>query len=394
MKEKWGPVLASVLASSIFMVPYANAQTPTPQTPQAASSIQLAPQYAPGQLEQMLAPIALYPDALVAQILMAATYPLEVVEADRWLQDPEHAALAGDQLVAALESQPWDPSIKSLLPFPRVLQMMDGNLEWVEQLGDAFLANQPAVMDAIQHLRQQAQAAGRLNTTPQQVVTTAGTAIMIEPASSETVYVPVYDPAVVYGLWPYPGFEPDYFPGYFDGVIVGGFGFGWWGVTLVAPLWGWDRWDWGRHRIDIDRGRYTPLNDNRPPNGDTWAHDPSHRRGVPYLNPNLRNRFAGNAGIANENQELRGYAPNDGARYRANSSGNVPSGETRRQPSQLLTIPSMRNDPPTFESYGNGSAARAQAARGNFSRMSSTPSYMRQTPASHSAPSRQGRSSR
>ena len=146
-----------------------NAQGVLP-APQGAAQTQTAPAYTQGQLDQMLAPIALYPDALVSQILMASTYPLEVVEAERWLEVPENASLTGDALSNALMQQPWDPSVKSLVPFPQVLQMMNQNLQWTEQLGDAFLAQQPAIMDSIQQLRQQAQAAGTLQSTLQQVV--------------------------------------------------------------------------------------------------------------------------------------------------------------------------------------------------------------------------------
>lgn len=133
-----------------------------------------------GQLDQLTAPIALYPDALVGQILMAATYPLEIVEAHRWLQDPANAALKGDELAAALQQQSWDLSVKSLVPFPQILQMMDNDLEWTERIGDAFLAQQSAVMDSIQRLRQRAAATGSLTSTPQETVSTEDQDIDIE----------------------------------------------------------------------------------------------------------------------------------------------------------------------------------------------------------------------
>ena len=131
------------------------------EDPAPAMSDQAVAQFTPEQLDQMLAPIALYPDPLLAQILMAATYPLEVVVADRWVQDRKNAALKGDRLTEALEQQPWDPSVKSLVPFPQILRMMDRNLEWTERLGDVFLANQAGVMDSVQRLRQRAEAAGK-----------------------------------------------------------------------------------------------------------------------------------------------------------------------------------------------------------------------------------------
>ncbi|MCY0853576.1 DUF3300 domain-containing protein [Cupriavidus sp. D39] len=158
------------------------------------------PGSSPEVLDQILAPIAQYPDALVSQILLAATYPLEVVQADQWLQDPANAALSGDQLAAALDRLPWEPSVKSLLRFPQILRLMDGNRDWMERLGDAFLADQAGVMDSIQRLRHRAKAAGGLSSTPQAVVTTQVSAIEIEPARPDMVYIPVYDPQLVYGV--------------------------------------------------------------------------------------------------------------------------------------------------------------------------------------------------
>ena len=160
-----GAALATILATA------ASAQSPswpTPPAPAPQAESPTAPQtkpplpLSPARVGQMLAPIALYPDDLLADILMAATYPLDVVQAARWLQDPQNAALKGDQLFAALQQKSWDPSVKSLAPFPRILRMLDANLEWTEQLGEAYLADPAAVMDAVQRLRRRAQSAGRL----------------------------------------------------------------------------------------------------------------------------------------------------------------------------------------------------------------------------------------
>ena len=262
---------------------------PTPPADQAA------PQLSEAQLDQLLAPIALYPDPLLAQILMAASYPLEVIQADRWLQDPNNATLTGDQLAAALEPQPWDPSVKSLAPFPQILFMMDRNLDWTERLGDAFAADQSAVMASVQRLRGRAETAGKLDSTPQEAVTTADQAITIEPSDPGVLYVPVYDPTVAYGPWPYPASPPCYFPGYFDDVNADGFG--WFGVSIVAPLWGWHHWDWRHRRIDIDRQRFAALDRSRPPiRGDVWVHDPSRRHSVPSQVAGVHERFAGFSG--------------------------------------------------------------------------------------------------
>jgi hypothetical protein len=213
--------LATILATA------ARAQSPSSPTPpvpapQAESSAAplaespTAPQtkpaslLSPARLGQMLAPIALYPDGLLADIPMAATYPLDVVEAARWLQDPQNVALKGDQLFAALQQKSWDPSVKSLAPFPRILRMLNANLEWTEQLGEAYLADPAAVMDAVQRLRRGAQSAGRLVTTPQEIVRTEQEparieeSITIESPSPAVVYVPICDPSFAYGPWPYP----------------------------------------------------------------------------------------------------------------------------------------------------------------------------------------------
>lgn len=318
----------------------------------------------------MLAPIALYPDPLISQILMAATYPLEVVQADRWLQNPANAALSGDQLAAALDRLPWEPSVKSLVPFPQVLRMMDDNLDWMERLGDAFLADQAAVMDSIQRLRHRAEAAGSLSSTPQAAVTTQGPAIAIEPAGPDMVYIPVYDPQLVYGVWPYPAFPPFYFPGYFDDVIAGGFGFGfgWVGVAIVRPLWGWNHWDWGRHRIDIDRARFTSLNGNRAPPTAVWEHAPLHRAGVPYSEPAVRQRFAGSMPAPDVRRGLRGYPAAPSAPFHP-AAGGAPPGV--REPTPVAHMPPMsRGVPPSFESFGRGAEVRGQAERGQASRMS------------------------
>jgi Protein of unknown function (DUF3300) len=293
--------LAGALAAVPPLAPGADANTPA-----AASKAAHAAQYTDAQLDQMLAPIALYPDQLLTQILMAATYPLEVVEADRWVRQPDNAALTGDALNDALKSQPWEPSVKSLAPFPQILHMMDENLTWTEQLGDAFLSDQARTMDAVQRLRKQAQAAGHLNSTQYETVQTQGSQIVIVPAAPDVVYVPVYDPVYVYGPWPYPAYPPFYFGIYFDVAIVGGFG--WFGFPIVAPLWGWCDWNWGGRYVFVNRTRYNYLNVGGPPlDNDRWRYDPYHRHGVPYPNAELRERFRSPGGTGEMNRRFRGY---------------------------------------------------------------------------------------
>ena len=163
------------------------------------------------ELDQMLAPIALYPDSLLTQVLMASTYPLEVVQADRWAK--KNKDMKGDALAKALEAQPWDPSVKSLVNFPQVLAMMSEKLDLTQKLGDAFLAQQKDVMDTIQKLRAKAEASGNLKTTKEQVVKVEKEVIIIEPASPQVIYVPTYNPTVVYGAWAYPAYPPaHYYP--------------------------------------------------------------------------------------------------------------------------------------------------------------------------------------
>jgi hypothetical protein len=228
-----------------------------PAAPATPSAAQLGSR---GRLEQLVAPIALYPDPLLAQILMASTYPLEVVEAARWVKVPANQALTGDALTNALQGQNWDPSVKALVPFPRVLENMSDQLQWTEQLGNAFLAQQDDVMAAVQSLRHEAMAAGNLKQTPQCrcVIQTSGEAISILPAEPQVVCVPVYVPAV-YGAWPYPAYPPYSFP------VPAGFVYepGFWiafgppiALASLGPFWGWGWVDWRGHDIAVDPGCY------------------------------------------------------------------------------------------------------------------------------------------
>jgi uncharacterized membrane protein YgcG len=230
-------------------------QQQQPQPPQAAQ----APPYAqqtPEQLQQLVAPIALYPDSLVAQILAASTFPEQVVEADRWAQ--AHPDLKGDALGQAVDQQPWDPSVKALAAFPSVLGNMDKNLSWTSSLGDAYYNQQQDVMDAVQVMRRRAQQAGNLKTTQQENVTSQDSSIAIEPANPDVVYVPAYDPWLVYGgpVAAWPGWYP--YPGiWFGGPYLSfglGFGVGWFGNFG----WGWNHWgfDWHNRFAIYNHNRY------------------------------------------------------------------------------------------------------------------------------------------
>jgi Protein of unknown function (DUF3300) len=250
------------------------------------------------ELDQIVAPIALHPDSLVSQILMASTYPLEVVQAERWAK--QNASLKGDALTAALEKQDWDPSIKSLVNFPQVLTMMSEKLDWTQRLGDAFLADQKKVLDTIQSLRAKAQASGNLKTTKEQTVIVEEKIIKIEPANPQVVYVPTYNPTVVYGSWPYPAYPPYsyYPPGYVASSMM------WFGAGMaMGAAWGyaWGNNDYHGGSVKIDNSRNTNINNNidrgkyaqQQPGGGkgNWQHNAEHRKGVSYRDQGTAQKF-------------------------------------------------------------------------------------------------------
>jgi hypothetical protein len=274
----------------LALLPFcAAAQTPSPSATTPDQQV-----LKPEQLDALVAPIALYPDTLLAQVLMASTYPLEVVQAERWAA--EHKNLEGDRLKAEVEKQGWDASVKSLVVTPSVLTMLSKKLDWTQKLGDAVLAQQPDVMDAVQRLRAKAYAKEKLRSTKEQKVTVRQEGqrqvVAIEPTDPSTIYVPYYDPAVVYGEWPYPDYPPYYYypeEGYLPGGILAtgigfGAGYGLWRWMSGGRFWG-GNINWGGGGININRGAHV----------EHWQHNARHRRGVAYNNLNVRQRFAGNA---------------------------------------------------------------------------------------------------
>jgi hypothetical protein len=270
---------------------------PAQSAAELASATQ-APAQAPLKseaLEQMLAPIALYPDAVLAQILMASTYPLEVAQAARWVRI--NPGKTGKALEDAVQRQPWEPSVRSLAAVPPVLQMMDQKLDWAQRLGDAFLAQRDDVMNAIQRLRSKAQSAGKLQTTKEQKVSTQQTAgktvVVIESANPQTVHVPVYDPMTAYGAWPNEADPPyPYYPfGYAAGAAMAFTT----GVVVGAALWG--SCNWGNNNININVDQYNSFNRTDIANSN-WRHDAAHRKGVPYRDQGVAQRFGrGQAGV-------------------------------------------------------------------------------------------------
>jgi len=319
--------LALLLLIQIIVTPFtASAQNPAP--PATASSEQLLK---PEELGALVAPIALYPDTLLSLVLMASTYPLEVVQADRWVK--ENKNLKGDQLKAAVDKQAWDDSVKSLVATPDVLSTMSAKLDWTQKLGNAVLAQQPDVMDAIQRLRTKADANNKLISTKEQRVVKqqedGKQVIYVEQTDPDTVYVPYYDPSVVYGGWSYPEYPPYYFswPGYIAaGVIATGIAFGA-GYALGRWASGGYFWggglNWRNNNININRPRVNPLN------GGNWQHNPVHRQGVRYNNVNVQQRF-GNTNIRAGNQnrlDFRGRAGNQVLRPGGPGAGLGPGGE-------------------------------------------------------------------
>ncbi|HGG4295075.1 TPA: DUF3300 domain-containing protein [Salmonella enterica subsp. enterica serovar Cotham] len=319
----------------------AQAAAPAPEPTQTAVPAPVAKTtFTTAQIDQWVAPVALYPDALLSQVLMASTYPANVVQAVQWSRD--NPTLQGDAAIQAVASQPWDPSVKSLVAFPQLMALMGENPQWVQNLGDAFLAQPQDVMDAVQRLRLLAQQTGSLKSTPQQTVTsvpkssastavttttttsastpaTPSTVIKIEPANPQVVYVPNYNPATVYGAWPNTAYPPVYLPPppgqQFADSFVKGFGYSL-GVTTTYALFSsidWDDDDHHHHDDDHHDDDYHHGGNGYQHNGDNininvnnfnrisgqnlpgqtmgWQHNPAWRNGVPYPNNTVAQRF-------------------------------------------------------------------------------------------------------
>ena len=255
----------------------------------------------PDQLDSLVAPIALYPDPLLAQVLAASTYPLEIIQLQQFMDKNKN--LTGKALTDAVMQQNWDPSVQALAPLPDVLKVLAENIKWTTDLGNAFLAQQDDVMNAVQRMRMKAQGNGQLKTTPQQTVETkvveSKTVVVIEPSSPDVIYVPSYDPMVVYGapVYPYP---PVYYPGYVAGMAVS-FGVG----LAIGAAWG-GGWGWncgwgGNNTININNNNNFINNSNRQNinrpggggSGTQWQHNAQHRGGTPYGDRQTANKFGG-----------------------------------------------------------------------------------------------------
>jgi len=323
--------------------------------------------FPPEQIEQLVAPIALYPDDLVSQILMASTYPLEIVQAARWVES--NKSTKGDALANALKGKPWDASVKSLVNFPDVLDMMNKKLDWTQDLGNAFLGQQKDVMTAIQALRKKAMDEGNLKASKEQNVTSEGDTIVIVSTDPDVIYVPVYNPTVVYGTWPYPSYPPYYYypPYYRPTPTPYAFAAG----IAIGAAWGyaWGNCNWGHCDVDVDIDRninrnksidrnWYKNNMNMKNGRGTWQHDAAHRRGVGYADQHTAQKYnRGRSPTAASREAYRGRA-------QAGSGGARPATQPTRKPS------ASQRQSGAFNNYERGSNVRQQSARGQASRQS------------------------
>ncbi len=345
--------LALMLATSLAV-----AQGTSEPSPPASDA-----DFSQQELDQMLAPIALYPDPLLSQILMAATYPLEVVEAARWSK--ANPGLTGDQAVQAVADQPWDASVKSLVAVPQVLAMMDEKLDWTEQLGDAFLGQQAQVMDTVQALRRRAYDAGNLRSGEPLQVSEDDGAIAIEPANPTIIYVPYYDPLVVYGPWWWPAYPPVYWPawpGYYvhSGRFV-------WGVGVAVTVgFFFGAFDWHHHHARVSNtGNFYYHRRHAGGAPGPWEHDAVHRRGVPYRGATLQQRYGRTSAAppAGEHRDFRGYPPLAPGRATAPATHlqtpGTPPGGTAQRPSARQSPPGTRE-----RTHRGGTQNRQSGTRG------------------------------
>lgn len=398
-------------------IPVAFAQAPAaPSAPVNAAEQTFKPE----ELEQLVAPIALYSDSLLAQVLMASTYPLEVALAARWAK--EHPDVTGDAVSKALAAEDWDPAVKSLVAIPTVLEMMNEKLDWTQKLGDAFLQDQKGVLDAVQRLRAKAKKAGNLESSKEQIVKTqpassepnAPQVIIIESSDPEVIYVPAYNPTVVYGAWAYPAYPPYYYypPYYHPGGAFFSFSMG---VIVGGAFWG--NCNWGGSDVDIDIDRYNNFNrneinhnrdgaagdragtsdraGNRSGGKDSkWQHSPEHRKGVGYRDSATQQKYgkaASQQGVQSR-ESFRGRADqgrqqmaSDRAPGRYDTGANPGQyrdlGGTQgrdAQSSQRANQMSTASDragssnrasaSSAFRDVGNGAGARANSNRGGMSR--------------------------
>ena len=342
-------ILACVLAFALIlpMLPetLSAAEDQDAQAPAQTSQAPPYTQQAPEQLQQLVAPIALYPDSLVAQILAASTFPAEIVEADRWVQaNPD---LKGDALAQEVDKQSWDPSVKALTAFPTVLGNMDKNISWTSSLGDAYYNQEQGVMDAIQVMRQKAQQAGNLKSTQQQTVETQGSDIVIQPAAPDVVYVPAYDPWLVYGypVVAWPGWYP------YPGIWWGGPSLYWGGIGFGIGFYGGYGWGWGHWGVGWG-GRTVIYNNNR-----------YYSRSNTFYNRNNYYRGGGERGVANNVQRGPANVYNNPGGHDTPFHGNTQAARGYEPAGHSQTGTRSSG----FSGYDHGGEARSYSSRGSSS---------------------------
>ena len=338
------------------------------------------------ELDQMLAPIALYPDALLSQIMMASTYPPEVAQAAEWSRANPH--MRGDQAVQAVAGYYWEPSVKSLVAFPEILATMASRMDWTSNLGDAFLAQQSQVMDTIQYLRRKAIAAGTLRSDNRIHVVSQGQIIVIQPAFQQTVYVPYYNPTVVYGSWWWPNNAPVYWdpwPGYYGpygynrGLVWGA------GIPIGAGLF-FGVFDWSHRHVYVrPHKRWEQWRSYDPKSRHEWRHEPTHRRGTPYRNEAVRRRFDQPSRVQEDRRDFRGRTspatrPQGGDASRARLQTKPPAKPAvtqRQQPANVVTTPpASRSTPPARLSAPSAQQRTAPPTAGRTVRTEQRPTAL------------------
>ena len=355
-------------------------QAPAPAQPAAAASSEGAPDQAPAlsmdQLKSLVAPIALWPDPLLAQSLAASTYPLDLMEAQQWLS--QNSSLKGDALEKAAEQQDWDPSVQSMVMIPDALKRMTEDVKWTTDLGNAFLSQESEVMDAVQALRMEAKNGGKLASTEQQTVETkvveSKTVVEIQPASTEVVYVPSYSPTVIWGapLYPYPSM---YYPPYYAGGALLSFGIGMaWGAAISGG-WGWGCGWGGNNTININNNNNFNRNSNRTNNinrsgNSKWQHNAANRGGAPYKDRATANKYGGGArgdSAATRQSQARSRQSQSVQRGSNSALSNRSGGGGDRVGNRSVGSSNRGSSNFSGGSRSSGSRASASSARGSSS---------------------------
>jgi len=337
-----------------------------PSTPTAATE-EAEVRIPPDELDSLVAPVALYPDPLLAQVLVASTYPLEIIQLQQWLG--KNLGLEGDALAEAVATQPWDPSIQSMAALPDLVKRLSDDIQWVTELGNAFLLNQTDVMDAVQRMRAKARDKGALETNQEQVVTTevveSRTVIVVQPADPEIIYVPSYNPTYVYPppVYPYP---PVYYPPYNPGGAFVAFSVG---VMWGAAIWGGSccHCGWGHSNVNINVNNNFNRNSNVNVGGGNWQHNSAHRGGTPYANKATANKYGGSArgDSMSSRQATARQQASAGNRSGGASASNRAAGSAGGRPGSAGASTSNRAAPSTGSRPGGSGPSTANRAAGS-----------------------------